>query len=594
MADCGATGSALDRTVRAMGGGQGHGDASKVLGSLLGQTSLAEPHAMPTAAPHTLVMPPYNVSLMPPPPQQQQQQPPMPPTAAAAQQHAPHTAMMQQQQQPQHHNMHHPGMAQMNPYMQMQQHQHHQQQQMMMMMNMQMQQQQHMIMAQQQQQQQQHHAAQQQAAQKHAAAKQTETNFLDQKEDLDQETQDALREHLESLHQQGHEGLVKGAGIDELAAAWAEAEAAYEQEAAVEQATNMAAAVETKEQYVFHHQSEEAPPDVASVDWMDEGMRHFRQGHVRQAIRCFETQLQHCNNDDSRAWRMLGKCHAENDQDREAILCLEQAVDRDPYNTDALLALAVSHVNELNHQRALSNLKAWITHNPKYAGMELTDDLYGDTAAVAAKGGDVQAFDEVQRLLLRALEYDPSNSSEILQTLGVTCKFLCGALYDNVHVKCSHFCHFLGIYLLLLDNVNRDYEAAVNAFRRALDERPDDYQLWNKLGATLANGNQSEKALPAYNRALELRPRYARGWLNMAISYSNLQNYEEAARCYLQTLSLNPAATHCWSYLRIALSCSEKWDLIPLAAAQDLAPFREHYDFVLHDQAAPATPAPSD
>ena len=64
------------------------------------------------------------------------------------------------------------------------------------------------------------------------------------------------------------------------------------------------------------------------------------------------------------------------------------------------------------------------------------------------------------------------------------------------------------------------------------------------------------------------------------------QNYEEAARCYLQTLSLNPAAMHCWSYLRIALSCSEKWDLIPLAASRDLAAFRDHYDFVLYENEA--------
>ena len=439
MADCGATGSALDRTVRAMGGGQhGGGDASKVLGSLLGQVSLSDA-AMPQAAPHTLVMPPYNVTL--PLPEQQQHMP----SAVAAQQQQQHAAsgMMQQHHMVPHSGVHHPAMAapQMNhPYMQMAAAA-AQQQQMMMMMNMQMQQQQQMILAQQQQQQAQ--AQQQQQQQQQQASSQTkpaakETHFWDEK-GLDQETQDALREHLESL---GHEGLVQGAGIDELAAAWAEAEAAYEAEA-VDHATNLATAIETpKEQYVFQHDTQEAPPNVASVDWMDEGMRHFRQGHVQQAIRCFETQLQHCNNDDSRAWRMLGKCHAENDQDREAILCLEQAVDRDPYATNALLALAVSHVNELNHQRALSNLKAWITHNPKYAGMELTDDLYGDTTTTTApKSGDAGAFDEVQRLLLRALEYDPSSSAEILQTLGVTCKFSCFASNEprrRISVSCTH------------------------------------------------------------------------------------------------------------------------------------------------------------
>jgi peroxin-5 len=161
---------------------------------------------------------------------------------------------------------------------------------------------------------------------------------------------------------------------------------------------------------------------------MDEGMRHFAAGNVRQAIYCFETQLRHCHDENNaQAWRMLGKCHAENDQDREAIICLTQAVERDPYATDALLALAVSHVNELNHEKALACCKAWITHNPQYAGMELTDDLYGDAAVTtkAGSGGDISSetnvFDDVQRLLLRALEYDPSNTSAILQTLGVIC-----------------------------------------------------------------------------------------------------------------------------------------------------------------------------
>jgi peroxin-5 len=66
----------------------------------------------------------------------------------------------------------------------------------------------------------------------------------------------------------------------------------------------------------------------------------------------------------------------------------------------------------------------------------------------------------------------------------------------------------------------------------------------------------------------------------MAIAHSNLRNYDEAARCYLQTLSLNPDAIHIWSYLRISLTCGENWDLLPLAASQNIDAFKEHYDFV--------------
>lgn len=39
---------------------------------------------------------------------------------------------------------------------------------------------------------------------------------------------------------------------------------------------------------------------------------------------------------------------------------------QDPYSLPALLALGVSHVNELDSVRALQSLKAWVEHNPKY------------------------------------------------------------------------------------------------------------------------------------------------------------------------------------------------------------------------------------
>ncbi len=73
-----------------------------------------------------------------------------------------------------------------------------------------------------------------------------------------------------------------------------------------------------------------------------------------------------------------GLSHAENDEDRKAIACLEKSVEADPYNLDALLALGVSYVNELDNHKALVTLKTWVQHNPKFHGLETVSDAYSD------------------------------------------------------------------------------------------------------------------------------------------------------------------------------------------------------------------------
>jgi len=42
--------------------------------------------------------------------------------------------------------------------------------------------------------------------------------------------------------------------------------------------------------------------------------------------------------------------------------------------------------------------------------------------------------------------------------------------------------------------------------------------LWNRLGATLANGGNPEEAVDAYRKALELKPTFTRAIFNLGVA----------------------------------------------------------------------------
>ena len=131
----------------------------------------------------------------------------------------------------------------------------------------------------------------------------------------------------------------------------------------------------------------------------------------------------------------------------------------------------------------------------------------------------------------------------------------------------------------VLYNLARDYPAAVAAFEAAIQLRPTDYSLWNKLGATQANSMECAKALPCYVNALELKPQYVRALSNLGISYSNMMSYDAAGSCYLKALSLNPEAKHIWSYLGMTLTSMGRPDLVEKVAGQNVEAFRADFDF---------------
>ncbi|KAJ1977257.1 hypothetical protein H4R35_002372 [Dimargaris xerosporica] len=311
-------------------------------------------------------------------------------------------------------------------------------------------------------------------------------------------------------------------------------------------------------------------PDDATIAHMDLG----------DAIMALEARVQR-DPQDARAWHSLGIRQQENEQDALAIASLQKAVQLGAGSTNAYIDLAVSYTNENCRLDAYDALESWISSHPKY------QSLLGKSAAgkspLQQQNDPRQRHQYIEQLYLQAVRQNPQPET----------------MDPDVQVA-------LGV----LSHVVEDYDKATDCFQTALNLRPDDYLLWNKLGATLANSRQPQKAMDAYFTALELKPSYIRARYNLAISSINLGLHREAAEHLLGALALQkrsattmnsdqagegggslgksaigapagPAAisSNLWSTLKMTMQILDHPDLAEACDHHSLDEFQGRFDF---------------
>lgn len=212
-----------------------------------------------------------------------------------------------------------------------------------------------------------------------------------------------------------------------------------------------------------------------------------------------KTQLQ---TSDANSWKLLGLRQQENERDGAAIAALRQAVRMNPSLLEGWLALAVSYTNENCRADAYDALEQWIANHEQYKHLVNNN---GKT-----KMGPEGRHSYITNMFLEAARSSPGMEMDADVQVGL------GVLF----------------------NVSEEYEKAIDCFKAALVSKPQDYLLWNKLGATLANSRDSAGAIEAYFNALEISPTYVRARYNLAISCINLGQHREAAEHLLTALAL--------------------------------------------------------
>ncbi|XP_049994334.1 PEX5-related protein isoform X1 [Alexandromys fortis] len=316
-----------------------------------------------------------------------------------------------------------------------------------------------------------------------------------------------------------------------------------------QEAQNQVTVSASEKGYYFHTEN-------PFKDWpgaFEEGLKRLKEGDLPVTILFMEAAILQ-DPGDAEAWQFLGITQAENENEQAAIVALQRCLELQPNNLKALMALAVSYTNTGHQQDACEALKNWIRQNPKYKYLvKNKKSSPGLTRRMSKSPVDSSVLEGVKELYLEAAHQNGDMIDPDLQTgLGV------------------------------LFHLSGEFNRAIDAFNAALTVRPEDYSLWNRLGATLANGDRSEEAVEAYTRALEIQPGFIRSRYNLGISCINLGAYREAVSNFLTALSLqrksrnqqqvpHPAISgNIWAALRIALSLMDQPELFQAANLGDL------------------------
>lgn len=130
-------------------------------------------------------------------------------------------------------------------------------------------------------------------------------------------------------------------------------------------------------------------------------------------------------------------------------------------------------------------------------------------------------------------------------------------------------------------NLVKDYQQALVWFDRALEIRPQDYQVWYNRGNLQLQGlNNPTEALKSFQKATTINPDFYPAWLGQGFSFNALEKYPDAKSALNTAMKFNSRDPYAWFNLGLALEAlgelQSAYDAYHKAVELNFSPAQEY------------------
>ncbi|HEY3131545.1 MAG TPA: TonB family protein [Acidobacteriota bacterium] len=303
------------------------------------------------------------------------------------------------------------------------------------------------------------------------------------------------------------------------------------------------------------------------------GHAYARSGRYDDAVKTFK-KLVELKPDDADSFYDLGKYYGLAGDNDRAIESYYQAIKLNPKHSRSLHAIAQAHTRMERFEEALAVYSELVRLDPKYRSI---GKAYEEMGWVLTQ---LHRESEALDAFLRSVESNPADENVYIRALAlfITLKKDDGAVefakrvlsehpnfekfrfaLAEIHLQSGRFRDAIDLYLEALkadpDNeimyellgrayhAHKDYEEAVNAYRKALQLKPGSGSLYSihlLLADAYMNLKRYPEAVASARDAIQVDPSISRGHLALGSLLEKMHRPSEAETFYLKALEVQP------------------------------------------------------